>query len=85
MHISLTIACLYRGGALAILAAYDMSVNLNLSVRMYNFGGPRVGNPAFASKYNQAVPYSFRIVMEGDLVTGIPKFVRFALLRSFDG
>lgn len=37
------------GGALAVLAAYDLAVNFSIKVNMYNFGGPRVGNQAFVS------------------------------------
>ncbi|KAH9127723.1 hypothetical protein LEN26_000022 [Aphanomyces euteiches] len=62
------------GGALAILAAYDCAVHFNIDVNMYNFGGPRVGNPAFVRQYNRAVPNSYRVVLDGDLVAGIPKF-----------
>jgi predicted lipase len=63
------------GGALAILAAYDFAVNFSIHVNMYNFGGPRVGNPSFARNYNSYVPASYRVVMDGDIVPGIPKFV----------
>lgn len=40
---------------------------------MYNFGCPRVGNRQFASEYNQLCPDSFRIVVDGDFFTSIPK------------
>ncbi|OQS04473.1 hypothetical protein THRCLA_03297, partial [Thraustotheca clavata] len=63
------------GGALAICAAYDCAVHFNIpNIHMYNFGGPRVGNPAFVRQYNNKVPNSFRIVFDGDLVAGIPRF-----------
>ncbi|KDO34788.1 hypothetical protein SPRG_00849 [Saprolegnia parasitica CBS 223.65] len=63
------------GGALAVLAAYDIAAHFAASrVSMYNFGGPRVGNPAFVRQYNRTVPESFRVVFDGDLVAGIPRF-----------
>ncbi|ETV85361.1 hypothetical protein, variant [Aphanomyces astaci] len=62
------------GGALAVLAAYDCARQFNIAVCMYNFGGPRVGNPAFVRQYNRAVPNSHRVVLDGDLVAGIPRF-----------
>lgn len=63
------------GGTLAILAAYDFSVSFDIAVEMYNFGGPRVGNPSFVRNYNRHVPNSYRVVMDGDIVPGVPKFV----------
>ncbi|KAF1328893.1 hypothetical protein FI667_g6455, partial [Globisporangium splendens] len=62
------------GGALAILAAYDLAVNFSMKVNMYNFGGPRVGNPSFCRHYNKCVATSYRVVMDGDIVPGVPKF-----------
>ncbi|RHY29564.1 hypothetical protein DYB32_005046 [Aphanomyces invadans] len=55
------------GGALAVLAAYDCAVHFNIAITMYNFGAPRVGNPAFVRQYNRAVPNSHRVVLDGDL------------------
>ncbi|CAI5722670.1 hypothetical protein KXD40_004417 [Peronospora effusa] len=62
------------GGALAVLAAYDLAVNFSIKVNMYNFGGPRVGNPSFRQHYDSCVPTSYRVVMDGDIVPGWPKF-----------
>ncbi|KAE9136521.1 hypothetical protein PF006_g14368 [Phytophthora fragariae] len=62
------------GGALAVLAAYDLAVNFSIKVNMYNFGGPRVGNPSFRQHYDRCVPTSYRVVMDGDIVPGWPKF-----------
>ncbi|OQR97938.1 hypothetical protein ACHHYP_09435 [Achlya hypogyna] len=62
------------GGALAVLAAYDVATHFSVPVHMYNFGGPRVGNPAFVRQYDRRVPDSFRVVFDGDLVAGIPRF-----------
>eukprot|EP01138_Halocafeteria_seosinensis_P002345 gb/GECG01002402.1/.p1 GENE.gb/GECG01002402.1/~~gb/GECG01002402.1/.p1 ORF type:complete len:1093 (+),score=74.68 gb/GECG01002402.1/:1-3279(+) len=43
-------------------------------VTVYTFGSPRVGNRAFSRSYNNEIPWSFRIVSNGDIVAGIPKF-----------
>ena len=61
------------GGALATLAAFDFHIQFDCAPLMYNFGSPRVGNHAFATVYNHAVPHSFRVVFDGDLFTGVPK------------
>ncbi|ETP03986.1 hypothetical protein, variant 1 [Phytophthora nicotianae CJ01A1] len=63
------------GGALAVIAAYDLAVNFSITVNMYNFGGPRVGNPSFRQHYDSCVPTSYRVVMDGDIVPGWPRFV----------
>lgn len=41
-------------------------------VGMYNFGSPRVGNGNFSFLFDNMVPNAFRIVVDGDIVTGIP-------------
>ena len=41
-------------------------------VLMYNFGSPRVGNRNFAQFYNRICPASYRVVVDGDIVTGLP-------------
>jgi hypothetical protein len=61
------------GAALAVLAA--PTVNLmtpNTDVRMYNFAGPRVGNPAFADAYGMFVQQSYRVVNLTDVVPFLP-------------
>lgn len=63
------------GGALAQLAAYDLSINFPAlrHIQVYTLGAPRVGNPAFSSAYEARVPATFRVVVDGDLVPGMPK------------
>lgn len=39
---------------------------------MYNFGSPRVGNSAFQKLYDLTVPDSFRVVVDGDIITDFP-------------
>lgn len=43
-----------------------------VSVGMYNFGSPRVGNYHFAALCDRMCPNMFRTVVDGDIVTGIP-------------
>jgi hypothetical protein len=38
----------------------------------YTYGSPRVFSPQFAFKFNEAVPQSFRLVCDGDVVTSVP-------------
>eukprot|EP01135_Chromosphaera_perkinsii_P007866 Nk52_evm58s1020 gene=Nk52_evmTU58s1020 len=60
------------GGALASLLAFEISCKYGIPSIVYTFGSPRVGNRAFASKFNVAVPRCYRICMDGDVVTGLP-------------
>lgn len=46
-----------------------------MDVVSVTFGSPRVGNHLFASQYNDAVVHTWRIVFEGDFITGIPKLL----------
>jgi hypothetical protein len=39
---------------------------------MYSFGAPRVGNFGFKQLYDRVVPSSFRVVVDGDIVAGLP-------------
>lgn len=63
------------GGALANLCAVDLQYNLgtDVSVEVYTFGAPRVGNKAFANSYNQRVPKTWRFVNGNDVVSGLPR------------
>ena len=45
----------------------------DVRIGIYNFGSPRVGDFAFHNLYNRALPNTFRVVVDGDLVTGVPK------------
>lgn len=61
------------GGALAVLGALHTGAHvLPGKAQMYNFAGPRVGDSAFASGYNQIVPGSYRVVNLSDVVPIIP-------------
>ncbi|GJP86348.1 hypothetical protein CLOP_g16380 [Closterium sp. NIES-67] len=61
------------GDALATVLTYDLAQSdlkqqYGFSLSMYNFGSPRVGNHAFASRYNELVGDSWRIANDEDIV-----------------
>ncbi|KNC81501.1 hypothetical protein, variant [Sphaeroforma arctica JP610] len=63
------------GGSLATLFALDCAIRFpELKSTVYTFGSPRVGNKNFAAYYDEKVPHTFRLVNDGDVVTGVPKF-----------
>eukprot|EP01135_Chromosphaera_perkinsii_P009788 Nk52_evm10s1892 gene=Nk52_evmTU10s1892 len=62
------------GGALASLLAFELSVKHDIPCVLYTFGCPRVGNKRFAKCFRMAVPLSYRVCMDGDVVTGFPKW-----------
>jgi hypothetical protein len=63
------------GGALANLCAVDLQYNFSpeVSVEVYTFGAPRIGNKAFSESYNRRVPDSWRFVNGNDVVSGLPR------------
>lgn len=68
------------GGALATLLALELSSSCMakdgaISVTMYNFGSPRVGNKWFAEVYNEKVKDSWRVVNHRDIVPSIPRLM----------
>ena len=67
------------GGALATLFACELGQSASgpgpardVTVTMYNFGSPRVGDGTFCDAYNALVPDSVRVVNRGDLVPTLP-------------
>lgn len=68
------------GGALAVINALDVAANTFFKPVMYNFAGPRTGNPIFAFQYNRLVTNSIRIVNEHDLVPKLPPVIILAPL-----
>lgn len=70
------------GGALALINALDVAANTPLNPVMYNFAGPRVGNPFFTFQYNRLVKNSIRIVNKHDLVPKLPPAIILAPLPS---
>lgn len=68
------------GGALATLLALELSSSQlakrgAISVTMYNFGSPRVGNKKFAEVYNEKVKDSWRVVNHRDIIPSIPRLM----------
>jgi Lipase (class 3). len=65
------------GAALAVLAIPDIKANGGFADPvMYNFAGPRVGNPKFAEQtYNGGSFTSWRVVNTNDIVPTLPKTV----------
>ncbi|PIA40124.1 hypothetical protein AQUCO_02500085v1 [Aquilegia coerulea] len=68
------------GGALATLLALELSSsqmakNDAISVTMYNFGSPRVGNRRFVDVYNEKVKDSWRIVNHRDIIPTVPRLM----------
>eukprot|EP01064_Diplonema_japonicum_P010710 TRINITY_DN17946_c0_g1_i1.p1 TRINITY_DN17946_c0_g1~~TRINITY_DN17946_c0_g1_i1.p1 ORF type:complete len:1237 (+),score=163.75 TRINITY_DN17946_c0_g1_i1:82-3711(+) len=60
------------GGALAVLMAYHVKKNFQRDAMVYTFGSPRVGNASFSSIYDAAVPATFRVVNQSDVVATMP-------------
>ena len=61
------------GGALAVICTVDIHRQVVAPIKMINFGGPRVGNEAFVTYYNDRPNlYSLRVVNDRDIVTRIP-------------
>lgn len=64
------------GGALSTLAALDIAVNTGFkNPIVYTYGSPRVGDPDFASKLNQTVKKSIRVVNIHDSFPTFPERV----------
>jgi predicted lipase len=59
------------GGALATLAAYRLR-NQDFPISVYTFGAPRVGDSAFASRYEDSKVLHFRIENKNDIVPHLP-------------
>jgi len=61
------------GGALAMLASYDLRYGPNVSAGLYTFGQPRVGGRQFAKLYNLLLrDRAWRVVHREDLVPHVP-------------
>ncbi|CAM9332474.1 unnamed protein product [Ectocarpus sp. 12 AP-2014] len=52
--------------------AEEVPLTPKVELRMYSFGAPRAGNSIFAARCDEVVPDSFRVVVDGDPVHGIP-------------
>ena len=64
------------GGAMAVLAARAIVRNGWQVAGVYTFGGPRIGNAAFARSYDMLLGrQTFRIIDEEDIVGRLPSWV----------
>ena len=72
------------GGALATLAAWDVHQLVQMDpalcgrvhLQVYTFGAPQVGNHAFARLYKAAVPSTWDVVNDRDVVPKATKWLR---------
>jgi hypothetical protein len=73
------------GGVLAMLCAYSMArgalhrdvfslLARKLDIRCYTFGSPRLGNAYLSTVYNNAVPETYRVINENDVVSHVGLF-----------
>uniref|UniRef100_A0A0N4ZVX3 Lipase_3 domain-containing protein n=1 Tax=Parastrongyloides trichosuri TaxID=131310 RepID=A0A0N4ZVX3_PARTI len=63
-------------GGVAALLAYECvhkGYCKRDQTKVYTFGSPRTGNCHFAKKYDEKVPYTYRVVVRGDPLTGLPQ------------
>ncbi|KAF6144375.1 hypothetical protein GIB67_024602 [Kingdonia uniflora] len=68
------------GGALATLLSLELSSSQmakqgEISLSMYNFGSPRVGNKRFVDVYNEKVKDSWRVVNHKDIIPTVPRLM----------
>lgn len=60
------------GAAISVLCALELAEEGYDGVFVYNYGCPRVGNPAWSNYYNQMVPNTYRVINGKDLVPHVP-------------
>ena len=60
------------GAALGILCSFDFSVHSGREVTGYFSGSPRVGGADFRKAFEEAVPASYRIVVNKDPIPQVP-------------
>ena len=71
------------GGALATLAAWDvhqiateMGIKDRVQLQVYTYGSPQAGNHTFARLYKAAIPDSWDVVNDADIVPRSTKWAR---------
>lgn len=63
------------GAALATIWALKIALDnpaLSNQIRLYTFGGPRVGDPTFAERFSALLPDTYRVVNLADCVPLLP-------------
>ena len=80
------------GAALALNIAdngFDIAVHTQRPVTVFTFGQPRVGGDKFRKAYEEQVPDSYRVVVDGDPIARIPgtliDYEHVGKLLQFDG
>ncbi len=71
------------GSALATLATADLA-DFGLDPRMYNFASPRVGDRAFADRFNGRIACRWRVANTEDIVTTVPIATPELVSSTFD-
>ncbi|CAL9097648.1 unnamed protein product [Musa acuminata var. zebrina] len=73
-ELSITVVGHSLGAALAVLVADELaaSVSPHVPTAVFSFGGPRVGNQAFADRVERRAVKVLRVVNAHDLVTRVP-------------
>lgn len=72
---SVTVTGHSLGGALATLCAVDVQYKFSnkVTLNVYTFGAPRVGNDGFRDSFKRRVPDSYRFIYGMDVVPALPK------------
>jgi triacylglycerol lipase len=60
------------GGAVAILAGFELAKTGSVIPELYTLAGPRAGAPDFAGKFNVAISVCYRVVNFMDAVPQVP-------------
>lgn len=60
----------------SIICSSDMTI-IPPELAVYGFGCPRLGNSAFVSLFEKQISTCYRIIVDGDIVTMVPKFLGF--------
>ncbi|KAJ0964209.1 hypothetical protein J5N97_029331 [Dioscorea zingiberensis] len=82
--LSITVTGHSLGAALAILVADELS-SITAPIAVFSFGGPRVGNRAFAHRVRRRGVGVLRVVNAGDVVTMVPGAHVLRSSESWDG
>lgn len=72
------------GGALATICALDYTVNPigEQPVAVYSFASPKIGTKTLVNFYNSKVKQSFRFFIKEDVVTDVPHWGLFNLIKG---
>ena len=71
----------FLGGALATLTALDL-LQAGITVRLFTFGSPRVGNDQFVIYASEKIASRYRVTHNRDMVVHVPMHQRFTHLSG---